>query len=86
MVLEIDNRKIASSVESAKSKINAKTEDTVLDFSSVERLDANGLRALEDLAAAAEQKSVKLSLRGTHVAVCKVLKLTKLTRRFSFVD
>ena len=60
--------------------------ETVLDFSSVQRLDSNALRSLEHLAMLAEQKSAKLSIRGANVNVYKVLKLVRLTRRFQFVD
>ena len=85
MTVETTDRNIAAALQDAAKNLGTGSQ-TVLDFSSVARLDAVGLRALEDLAAAAEQKSIKLSLRGTNVAVYKVLKLTKLTRRFSFVD
>jgi hypothetical protein len=36
------------------------------------------------LAGAADEKAVKVALRGVHVDVYKVLKLVKLTPRFSF--
>lgn len=83
MTIETTDRNIVTTLRDATKNLIA---DTILDFSSVARLDPAGLHALEDLAAAAEQKSIKLTLRGANVAVYKVLKLTKLTRRFSFVD
>lgn len=86
MILTIDNQRVAASLQEATSKIDAKGGETVLDVASVTRLDAASLHALEGVANAADQKSVKLTLRGTNVAVYKVLKLTKLTPRFSFVD
>ena len=83
MTIETNDRNIVTKLRDTAKKLDA---DAILDFSSIARLDAAGLRALEDLAAAADQKSIKLTLRGANVAVYKVLKLTKLTRRFSFVD
>jgi len=56
----------------------------VLDFSAVDRIDAAGLRALEDLTARADDKRVKLVLRGASIDMYKVLKLMKLAARFSF--
>jgi anti-anti-sigma regulatory factor len=83
MTIETTDRNIVTTLRDAAKNLNAETS---LDFSSVARLDTAGLRALEDLADAAEAKSVKPTLRGINVAAYKVLKLTKLTRRFSFVD
>ena len=58
----------------------------VLDFSSVGRIDATGLRAMEEFAGIASDKGVKVALRGVNVSVYKVLKLVKLASRFSFVN
>jgi len=85
MTVETTDRNIVTTIRDAAKNLGAGTE-TILDLSSVERLDASGLQALEDLAAAAGQQSVKPTLRGANIAVYKVLKLTKLTQRFSFVD
>jgi hypothetical protein len=41
---------------------------------------------MEDLANAADEKSVKISLQGVNVDVYKVLKLARVTARFSFVN
>jgi len=52
----------------------------------VRRIDATALRALEEFARVADEKAVKVVLRGVSVDVYKVLKLVKLTRRFSFLN
>jgi len=43
------------------------------------------VRALQTLAATADEKTVKVVLRGVNIEIYKVLKLVKLARRFSFV-
>jgi anti-anti-sigma regulatory factor len=55
-----------------------------LDFSSVSRIDAAAVRALEELAAVAEEKSARVVLRGVNIGVYRVLKQLKLTARFAF--
>jgi anti-anti-sigma regulatory factor len=57
----------------------------VLDFSSVRRLDATALRAMEQLAGIADEKGARLALRGVNVDVYRVLKLVKLAPRFAFL-
>ena len=59
--------------------------EVVLDFSSVRRIDPSALRAMEKLAGIADDKAVKVVLRGVNVDIYKVLKLVKLTPRFSFL-
>jgi len=58
--------------------------EVVLDFSSVPRVDPKAVEALERLADLAEGRSVRLALRSVHGDVYKVLKLLKLSERFSF--
>jgi anti-anti-sigma regulatory factor len=60
--------------------------EMVLDISSVRRLDAGSLASLEKVAAAADSKGVRVVLRGVDVDVYRVLKLVKLSARFSFVN
>lgn len=59
--------------------------ELVLDFASVHRIDPSAVKVMETLASVADDKSVKLVLRGVNVEVYKVLKLVRLARRFSFV-
>jgi anti-anti-sigma regulatory factor len=83
-ILNTDERCLIPSLQDAAKKLDSAEGESVLDFSSVHRVDAGALRALEELAGIADEKSVKVMLRGTRVDVYKVLKLVKLTRRFSF--
>ncbi len=58
----------------------------LVDLSGVARVNAAALATLATVAAAAEQKNVRLTLKGVNVDVYKVLKLMKLSSRFEFVN
>ena len=60
--------------------------ETVLDFSTVLRIDPQALVAMEELARIADEKAVRIGLRGVSVEIYKVLKLVKLVPRFSFLN
>ena len=57
----------------------------ILDFSAVRRIDPDALTLLKALAGLADEKGVKLALRGVNVSIYKVLKLVNLAPRFSFL-
>jgi anti-anti-sigma regulatory factor len=57
----------------------------VLDFSSVSRVDAGSLKALEGLAHLARERSAQIALQGVSLDIYKVLKLVKLTPHLSFM-
>jgi anti-anti-sigma regulatory factor len=82
VLLNIDEKRVISALQEAGKNLTAADGETVLDFSSVRRVDASALRALEEFARVAD----KVVLRGVSVDVYKVLKLVKLTRRFSFLN
>jgi len=84
--LKVDEERAVAALQEAAGNLDAGQGSAVLDFSAVRRIDSAGLRALEDLARAAEDKGVKVTLRGVNVEIYKVLKLVKLTRRFSFAN
>jgi anti-anti-sigma regulatory factor len=86
VILNIDETRMVSALREAGEKLEGTEGEAVLDFSSVRRIDSSALRAMEELARIADEKSVKVALRGVNVDVYKVLKLVKLTRRFSFVN
>jgi anti-anti-sigma regulatory factor len=72
-------------IQQAVDKLNSGEKDVILDFSSVPRIDGNAVGAIEGLAALADQKSVTVVLRAVNVDVYRVLKLLKLTQRFTFL-
>jgi len=83
---DIDETRVVPALREAGGKLDGTEGEVVLDFSSVRRVDSSALRAMEDLARIADEKTVKVVLRGVNVDVYKVLKLVKLTRRFSFAN
>ena len=84
--LNMDETRLVSALKEAGEKLNGAAGEAVLDFSAVRRLDTGMLRAMEEFARLAEAKATKIVLRGVNVEVYKVLKLMKLTQRFSFVN
>jgi anti-anti-sigma regulatory factor len=84
--LKVDGESVAQSVREAQAKLDGAESELVLDFSGVQRVDPAALWAMEALAEAAGEKSVKVALRGVNVDVYKVLKLARLTSRFRVVN
>ena len=86
LFVKVNDERVVACLQEAASSIDGAQGETVLDFSSVRRIDSGALRALEDFARVCDEKAVKIVLRGVSVDVYKVLKLVKLTQRFSFVN
>ena len=84
--LNVDEERVAPALQEAADNLDRGQGEAILNFSSVRRIDSSGLRALEDFARVADEKAVQIVLRGVNVDVYKVLKLVKLTGRFSFVN
>jgi anti-anti-sigma regulatory factor len=84
--LKIDEERIVQALQEAEEKLDNVEGEAALDFSSVRRIDPSALRAIEEFADIADDKGVKVVLRGVNVGVYKVLKLVKLGSRFSFVS
>ena len=83
--LRLDGLCAADILQNAVETIDTAGTEAVLDFTSVERIDARALKALEELANTAGEKGVSIALDGVNVGVYKALKLMKLTQRFSFL-
>ena len=84
--LEIDGERAVDALQETREKLNGDAGDVFLDFSSVRRIDPSALKAMESLAGRADEKAVKVVLRGVNVDIYKVLKLMKLAPRFSFLN
>jgi anti-anti-sigma regulatory factor len=65
-------------------KLDRAGNELVLDFSAVRWIDSRVVRAMDELAQQADEKAVRIVLRGVNVDVYKVLKLVRLTPRLSF--
>ena len=85
VLLKIDGERVADALQEAREKLDGAQGEVVLDFSSVRRIDPHAIRAMENLAGRADEKAVKVVLRGVNIDIYKVLKLVKLAPRFSFV-
>ena len=83
---KVDEERLAETLEKAAKRLDAAGGEIVLDVSSVRRLDAGALRAIESFLAIASQKGVKVFLGGVSVNVYKVLKLVKLDSHFTCVN
>ena len=86
MWLKVDGERTEQALQEAVTALDTAEGEVVLDFSSVERVDASALRVLETLAGKADGKAVKVVLGGVNVSVYKTLKLMKLAPRFSFLS
>jgi anti-anti-sigma regulatory factor len=83
--IKVDSEHVVHTLQQdAVEKVNAAEGEVVLDFSGVPRIDSSVVRALEELAGLADDRSVKVVLRAVNMDIYKVLKLLKLTQRFSF--
>ncbi len=84
--VEIDGDRVAQSLQEAQAKLESAEGELVLDFSAVRRMNPPALRAIEDFVSAADEKSVKVALRGVNIDIYKVLKLARLSSRFAVAD
>jgi anti-anti-sigma regulatory factor len=72
-------------IQEAVEKVKAAETEVILDFSSVLRIDGNGVRAIEELASLAEGRSAKVVLKAVNPDIYRVLKQLRLAQRFSFL-
>ncbi len=83
---KIEERSAVELLRAAREKLDGANGEITLDFSPVRQIDASMVGALEQLIERAEEKDVKVALRGVNVDVYKVLKLVKLSSRLVFSD
>ena len=84
--LKVDGEHVARDFHEACERLHSTDEDVVLDLSSVSRVDPAAVISIERFAARAQEKAVKVALRGVNAEVYKVLKLMNLSPRFTFVN
>jgi anti-anti-sigma regulatory factor len=84
--LSIDEGNLISAFEKAAKTLDGEPQQLGVDLSCVPRIDSAGLNAIQDFAHRADEKKVKVVLRGVNVNVYKMLKLARLTRHFTFAN
>ena len=82
--LKIVEERAIQVLQETGDKLELGDSAVVLDFPAIPRIESKTLTALEELANKADERSVRIVLRGVKVDVYKVLKLVKLASRFSF--
>ncbi|MGA2370574.1 MAG: STAS domain-containing protein [Candidatus Korobacteraceae bacterium] len=82
----IDSERVAEALQAIAAQLGSADGEVTLDFSSVTRIDSSALRALDVVARTADEKSIKIMLRGVNLDIYRVLKLATLARRFSLVN
>ncbi len=85
-LLKVDGKNPGRDLSDLCEQLHSAGPEVVVDMSAVRRVDPAAVMALDKLAARADQKAVKLTLRGVNVEVYKVLKLMKLSSRFEFLN
>jgi len=85
-IQKIDEKRMFSALREVGQNLHGTEGEIELDFSSVLRIDSSALGVMEELACIADDKGVRIVLRGVNPDAYKVLKLVKLARRFSFVN
>jgi len=84
--LKVDEERVIQALKEAGETMDSAGGEVLLDFSSVRRIVPNVLRIMEEFVGIADNKGVKVVLRGVNVNVYRVFKLVKLASRFSFVN
>ena len=85
VLIKVDGNSVMDALREVSEKLAGGGGEVVLDFSSVSRVEAGDVHAMEQLAALGSNNGVRVALRGVNVDIYKVLKLTKLAPRFSFL-
>ena len=82
---KVDDKRTLQILEDACEKVETAENELLVDLSAVLRLDPHAISTLNNLSARANDKNVKVVLRGLSVDIYKVLKLVNLANRFSFI-
>jgi anti-anti-sigma regulatory factor len=84
--MKVDPERVLHALQQdAAEKVTSAGGEVVLDFSSVARIEPGEIKALEELAQLAGDRSVKVVLCAVNADIYRVLKLVKLAQRFHFL-
>jgi ABC-type transporter Mla MlaB component len=86
LLLKLTEETASPLLREAGQKLDGPEAEVVVDFSSLLRITAGELNLVEEFVGKSDAKGVKVVLRGVNVDIYKVLTLTNLASRFSFVN
>jgi anti-anti-sigma regulatory factor len=82
--LNLDEPTLVSTLREAGEKLDGTEGEVLLDFAAVRRIGSREVSAIDEFAHVADEKGVRVLLRGVTVDVYKVLKLGKIAPGFLF--
>jgi anti-anti-sigma regulatory factor len=85
ILVSLEDGALAAELEKAIATLENGEREVVLDFSSVHRLSAGEVHAIDGFTRTAEDKGVKVRVRGLGVDLYRALKLARLSSRLSLV-
>ena len=83
---KLDEEHATPALQELGKQLDGSSSELVLDFGDMHRIDAGFVQQLEAFISIADEKKVRVALHGVNVDVYKVLKLLKLTSRFTSVS
>jgi anti-anti-sigma regulatory factor len=86
ITINICEQHVAEGLRDIEQELSKRPGGIILDFSNVQRLDANGVLALQNLAATPDAAPLKVVLTGLAPGIYRVLKSLKLSSKFSYLD
>lgn len=84
LLTKLNEQDLTSVLQDVAGKLDDAEREFVLDFSAVRQIHPSAIRALQEIAGKAEEKSIKVALCGVNVHIYKVLKLVKVASKFSY--
>jgi anti-anti-sigma regulatory factor len=85
ILVSLEDGALAAELEEASSRLENGEREVVLDFSSVHRLSAAEVHAIDEFTRAAEEKGIKVMERALGVDLYRALKLARQSSRLSLV-
>ena len=85
MLVNLEDGTLAAALEEVSGRLENGGRHLVLDFSSVERLSTAEVHAIDEFTRTADEKGVKVIIRGLDVELYRALKLAKLPVRLSLI-
>lgn len=85
VLVKLEEGTLAATLEEASGRLEDGEREVVVDFSSIDRLSAVEMHAIDEFTRTAEEKGLKVIVRGLGVDLYRALKLARLSSRLALV-